>query len=94
MPVNRVPSPRVTQPGQWPKIGQASTYQAENGDEFPCQISWVGAKNPDQTRCSVQATFLIPVVGREESPWKRTESAWQYDKATGKVFYDPCGPPW
>lgn len=85
-----------TQPGHWPKNGQYAIYRDEQGNDYPALIKhvYLEHQNPEGTRCGVSAAFLWTTEQMKERPWKVEQWGWQYDKPSGRIFYDPCGPPW
>lgn len=97
MPTNYVPDPKHTQPGQLPKVGQATVYVSEDGDHYPSIITFVGPTSPDGKMVSVAVLKLQPHSEDSTSlgnPCDVLLTGRLYNVELGKTFYCPCGPPW
>ena len=83
---SHLPIPIATVPGEMPKAGQWSPYQADSGDLWPALITGVFERSPDGKFCNVTAVKLVE--GTVSS------GEWLYSIEAGHVLYDPKGPPW
>ncbi len=94
--INYVPSPRHTQPGQPPQVGQATVYIEEDGSRYPAMIKSVEAHNDAGTLYQVAVVWIDTNVEGDaalSNPGALTLRGRLYNVERGACFYCPCSPP-